>query len=324
MSRQLRWGILGTASICERMIPAIVGHSGSCLTAVASRTGDRARTFAARYGIPAAFASYDALISSGDVDAVYIPLPNSLHREWAVRSLEAGLHVLCEKPLALDVREAEEIEAAARRSGRVVVEAFMYRHHPVYTRLFELLDSGLIGSVVAMDSVFSFLLDEPGSIVDSAELGGGALADVGCYCINLSRRVAGCEPSRVEAASVGAQVDDSMTGILQFPNGVLARFFTSIRSAERHQAVIQGTTGSFVLDSPWHPGDDEASIRLQRHGQEDRLIRVAGSNSYSLQVADFVDACTGRSSPRWPVQDAVANLRVMDALRLSSRKSAES
>jgi predicted dehydrogenase len=302
------------------MVPAIRQHGlqaterPSRLCAVASRSPDKARQFAQHHSIPLAFSSYGELLASGEVDAVYVPLPNSLHAEWTVRAVEAGLHVLCEKPLATTPGEARVIARAAAAAGRIVVEAFMYRHHPVYSQVLDRIRSGAIGPVVALDSEFSFLLDEPGSIVASAELGGGALADVGCYCVSFSRLIAGSEPSRVTAYASGGEVDDSMVGLLEFPNGILARFFTSIQAAERHRAEIRGTTGTILLESPWHPGEASAAFRLQRHGREDEVISVPGADPYVLQVDDFVRACTG-STPRWPIEDAIANMEVLDALR---------
>lgn len=311
---------MGTASICERMIPAILRHRTSTLAAVASRDPVRGRDFASKYGIAMSFDSYHDMISSGLVDAIYNPLPNALHGEWTVRSLQAGLHVLCEKPLTVDAQQARQIASAASAAGCVVCEAFMYRHHPVYDAILDQVYSGVIGNVISLDSHFSFLLDDPESVVASHTLGGGALLDVGCYCVSFSRLIAGCEPVRVGAFATGSPVDESIAGILQFPNGIAARFHASIKGAERHMAEIHGTTGTLLLESPWHPGDREAVYRVQRHGREDEIVRIPGEDPYYLQVKDFAAACTGRLKPSWGIEDAIANMRVLDALRQAAER----
>ncbi len=320
MRELLRWGILGTASISETVIPAIQSCTGSRIAAVASRTQARADEWAARYAIPLAFSSYDDLLHSGEVDLIYLPLPNSLHAEWTIRALEAGLHVLCEKPLALDAREAHTIAEAAKQSGRLAAEAYMYRHHPVYARLQELVAEGSIGRVKSIHSEFSFMDDEPDTIVANAELGGGALMDVGCYCVNASRLIEGAEPRRVSAFARLDPVDFSLVGLLEFPSGTLATFTTSIESAERHRLEIHGESGMLVLKSPWHPGDQYAQISIQRHGEADERVSVAGDDPYYLEAQEFVEACAGKRPLRWPIADAVANMAVLDALKVSARE----
>jgi len=310
----MRWGILGTASIAREAVRAVRG-SGRCrVAAVASRDLDRARSWADRHGVPLAFGSYDDLLRSGQVDLVYIPLPNSLHAAWTIRALEAGLPVLCEKPLTASAAQAREVQAVAERTGLPVAEAFMYRYHPVYERVRSLIAAGAIGEVSTITSTFTFLLDDPSAVAASADLAGGALLDVGCYCVNLSRMIAGCEPVRVSAFSRSAAVDEVMLGMLEFPNGILARFETSIASAERHQAEIAGSTGAVVLDRPWHPGDHAAQIRIRRWGRPDEILHVPGANPYRLEFEDFAAVCRGEREPRWPVADAVRNLAVIDAL----------
>ena len=319
MTSLLRWGILGTASICEKVIPAIRSSGSGSVQAVASRTRQRAQEFARRHGIPEAFASYQELVDSDRIDLVYVPLPNSLHAEWTIRCLDAGKHVLTEKPLALNAAEARAVAAAAARTGKHVAEAYMYRFHPVWDKAAALVGSGAIGRVTSLDSAFCFLLDEPGSIVADPDLGGGALMDVGCYCVSFSRLMAGAEPTAVRAvarfADPSRRVDLALSGVLGFPGGVLARFHTAIDSAERHRAEIHGTTGTLVLESPWHPGDVSASIRIERHAAAAEVVTVPGADPYALEVEDFVAAAQGRRTPRWPIQDAVRNMEVIDALR---------
>jgi len=315
-----RWGILGAAAIGERVIPALQRSPTSRLVAIASRSLDKARAAAARYTIPLAFGSYEELLGSGAVDLLYLPLPNSLHHPWTRKALAAGLHVLCEKPLALNAAEARDIERAARAANRVVVEAFMYRHHPLYTRLLELLRAGVIGRVTTVGGHFSFLLDEPDSIVGSVALGGGALADVGCYCVHFARLVASREPVRAAAFARYDGVDRVLTGLLEFPEGPLATFTTAIDSAERHRAWVHGTTGTILIEHPWHPDANGASLLIQRHGLPDEIVTVPGEDPYFLEVEEFVAACTGKTPPRWPVADAVANMAALDALTTAARE----
>lgn len=320
MTKPLRWGILGAASIGEKVIPAIARCPGSTLVAIASRRLDKARDWAARYGIAQAFGSYDALIDSGAVDLIYLPLPNSLHAEWTIRALRAGLHVLCEKPLTVNTDEARQVAAVAQETGRLVMEAFMYRHHPIYAALAGQIRAGAIGRVVTLHSEFSFMLDEADSIVSDAALGGGSLLDVGCYCVNASRLLLGGEPLRVSAFARLDGVDHTMCGMMEFPGGVVATFTSSIERAERHRVEVQGETGHLVLEAPWHPRESGERILLERHGEPVRVIPVAGANPYDLEVRDFVEACAGRAPLRWGLDDAIANLAVLDALARSARE----
>jgi len=314
----MRWGILGTAQISLELIKA-ANLSGQCeVKAVASRDPGRARDWARRHGLPLSYGSYEDLLGSGQVDLIYNPLPNSLHAEWTIKALEAGYPVLCEKPLSANAEQAKEVQAISVKTGLSVAEAFMYRHHPVYKKVFELLESGTIGNISTMYSQFTFMLDDPSAIPASRELAGGALMDVGCYPVNLSRMIAGCEPSKVSAFERRSMVDDVLMGILDFPNGILAQFETSIANAERHRAEIAGTTGSIVLERPWQPGHDEAQIIVRRWEEDDELISVEGANPYFLEVEDFVAVCKGRDEPRWTIQDAVCNMAVIDALYKSA------
>ncbi len=289
-----RVGPATTRTIAERVVPALQRVRGSRVVAVASRDGGRAAAFAERFGIPSSFDRYEALLAPGVVDLLYLPLPNSLHAEWTLRAVEAGLHVLCEKPLAANGAEAERMAAAAQARGVVLAEAYMYRHHPQYSKLQELLAAGAIGALVSLQAEFSFLLDEPDSIVTSPAL---------------------AEPVRVAAQARIDGVDRVTTGLLEFPGGVLATFTASIASAERHRAEVHGELGTIVLEDPWVAGEAGATLRIERHGEPAEELFVAGADSYRLQAQDFVDAvCEGRP-PRWPAEDGVANMRVLDGLR---------
>ena len=318
---QVRWGILGTASIAESIAEGIGFSSNSVLSGIASRELSRARAWAERFNVPRAFGSYEELIGSGEVDAVYIPLPNSLHAEWTIRAMEAGLPVLCEKPLTANAAEAREVLRARDRTGLPVAEAFMYRFHPLYPRLLECLRSGAIGEVICMQSTFTFFLDDRNSIVASAELAGGALLDVGCYPVNLARLVANCEPVRAAAMMRGKAVDNTFIGMLEFPNGMLAQVECGIESFERARAEIAGTQGSIVIESPWNPGDERAEFILRREGHCE-TVSTPGANRFQLEIEDFANAVLTRASPRWPIEDAVHNMAALDALIASARTGA--
>jgi predicted dehydrogenase len=325
--RPVRWGILGTANIAEAVVRGIRESDNSVLSAVASRTEARANAWAQQHEIPRAFASYDALLAAGEVDAIYVPLPNALHAAWTVRALEAGYPVLCEKPLAANAAEARAIAAASARTGRPVAEAFMYRFHPQWDRALALVRDGAIGEVASLHGQFTFLLDDPTAICASAELAGGALMDVGCYCVDFARQVAGREPLRATAFGNFGQrpansVDRTMVGLLEFSGGLLAHFETSIASFERHRAEIAGTAGSIVFESPWVPGDNPARLVVRRPDAPPEEIVVPAANSYRLEVEDFAAACRGEKAPRWPIADGVANMTVIDALYASARKHA--
>jgi len=269
--------------------------------------------------IPDAYGSYEAMLAAGGFDAVYLPLPNALHADWTIRALEAGYPVLCEKPFAMSADEAREVETAARRTGLPVAEAFMYRFHPVFDEALRRLDRGDIGALVSVDSRFSFFEDDREGVVASAELGGGALMDVGCYCVNLTRLVTRAEPLRVTALQVGEAVDDTLMGVMEFPGGVLGRFETSIASAEDHRVEIRGTEGAIVLPDPWLPGLGETRLLVRRWGEVDEVVVVPGADTYRLEVEDFARALVSGVSPRWSAGDAVANMAVIDALVASAR-----
>jgi predicted dehydrogenase len=319
MTQPVRWGILSTANIGRALIRGIGLSADSCVQAVASREYTRALEWAKEHGIPRAFGSYEDMIRSGEVDAIYNPLPNSLHAEWTIKALEAGIPVLCEKPFGVNAVQAREMVAVARRTRRLLAEAFMYRFHPIYDQVLEVIDSGVIGPVISIRSAFTFRLGDRNNIRASAELAGGALMDVGCYCVNLARRVAGCEPVRAHAFERRTTVDDTLIGALEFPNGVLAQFECGIESYHRGRAEIAGENGMILLESPWFPGEETARFTV-RHGDHEEEIIATGANSYHLEVEDFVRAYRTHQPPRWPAEDAVANMAVLDALYASARK----
>ena len=267
----LRWGILSTADIgITKVIPAIQRAEHCEVVAIASRTLDRAAAAAARLGIPTAYGSYEELLAAGDVDAVYIPLPNDGHAEWTIKAAGAGKHVLCEKPLALSSAQAEEMARACAAAGVKLGEAFMYRHHSAWVETVRLVRTGAIGRLQAVQSFFSYYNDDPADIRNRVERGGGATMDIGCYCINLSRMLFGAEPSRIEAAvrrDPEMGVDIVASALLEFPGGGQSAFTCSIR-AEPYQRVHSfGTSGRIEVEIPFNiPPDRETRVLLTSGG----------------------------------------------------------
>jgi len=319
---ELRWAVLGTARIAATaVIPAIRASHNGRLVAVASRDGGRARGFAAEHGIPEPVEGYDALLERDDVDAVYIPLPNSEHLGWAVRAAERGKHVLCEKPLALTAAECEEMFAAAASHGVRLMEAFMYRFHPRTERLLRMVRDGVIGEVRAIRSTFSFPLTRPHDIRLKPELGGGALMDVGCYCVNVSRALHGAEPAEVHAFAKWGDtgIDVRLAGALCFADDVVAQFDCGFDVALRQLVEVAGSDGSLEVHAAFRPGT-VATVIVERHGSaEPRRHTIAAADEYRLMVEHFGDAVLNGSEPRLDARDAAGGMRAIEALYRSAR-----
>lgn len=313
-----RWGVLGTAQITPAFIEGLRRIPRAELVAVASRDPGRGEAFARLHDIPVVHRSYEALLNAQDLDSVYVPLPNSLHKDWTVRALEAGKHVLCEKPLVTRTEDAIFIEQTSKRTGRYVMEGFMHRHHPQWALLKEAMQQGLLGELVSIDSWFTFPLDPEELGPASAELGGGALFDVGCYCVHLSRTLAGGEPLEVMAMQRGEPVDRTMQGILRMPDNVLARFECSIEQDERRGARVTGSKATAIIERPWLPGDDSACIRIEANGVLLATLRSEPAHCHQLQLEAFIRAAESGDWTRWPIEDAVHNAQVLQALRLSA------
>ena len=307
----MRWGILSTARIARALL-----HSGSDqeFVAVASRSPERAQAFAAEHGIARAHGSYEALLADPDVDAVYVPLPNSMHVEWSVRALEAGKHVLCEKPMSRRPDDVEHAFAVAEREGLVLAEAFMWRHHPQLRRARELIADGAIGRLRLVRAAFSFPLGDAADVRLQAELDGGALMDVGCYCVSGCRALAGAEPERVSAEQVtgGNGVDVAFVATLRFPDDVLGVLDCGLALAERDELEAVGDEGSLFLDDPWH--GREAVIEARRSGGEVERVDVGEANSYALELADFEAAARGHADALLGREDALGQARTIAAL----------
>ncbi len=321
MIERIRWGILSTANIGRRrVIPAIQASANGIAYAVASRDAEQARALAGELGIPQAYGSYEALIADPQVDAVYIPLPNHLHAEWAIRCAEAGKPVLCEKPLASDAAEAQRMVEAFAARGVPLAEAFMYRFHPRMDRVRALLAEGAIGELRLIRATFSFTVTREDNIRLRRDMAGGALMDVGCYCVNVIRTLTGEEPVSVTAqATFGERsgVDEVLAGTLRFPSGVIGVLDCSLRVPRWQTYEVRGTHGQIVIDEAFGP-EQGTRIQLWR-GEPPEEIIVPGADQYQLMVEDFADALLKGRPPRFPASDAVATLRVIDRLLEEAR-----
>lgn len=326
MSASIAWGVLSTANIGRKLVnPAIRASCNGKLHAVASRDAARAATFAAEGGFAVHYGSYEALLADERVQAVYIPLPNSLHHPWTIAAAEAGKDILCEKPLALTAAECREMDAAARANGVLLMEAFMYRFHPRTERMIALVREGAVGAPRAIRSAFTFKLTRPGDVRFVAALGGGALMDVGCYCVNASRTLAGAEPVEVQAWATwgGDGVDTALSGALRFADGLVAHFDCAL-TMERCEAVqVAGTDATLAADASFVARPDGVDLVLAR-GRETERLPFAGVDQYQLMVEHFADQALARragkpAAVRYPASEGTANMAVIEALLRSAR-----
>jgi xylose dehydrogenase (NAD/NADP) len=319
VSSPVKWGIVSTADINRKVIPGAHASEKVELVAVASRDQARADAYAREWEIPRAYGSYEALLADPEIEAVYISLPNTLHAEWSIKALEAGKHVLCEKPFT---RHPEEVAAAfdtAGRTGRLLSEAFMYRHNPQTKRLAELVADGAIGELRLVRSAFSYSLYDHDNIRLRTDVEGGALMDVGCYNVSGSRLLAG-EPTRVwgEAWYGPSGTDWVFTGTMRFPGDVIATFDCGTAMTERDELEAIGTEGSLFLDDPWHCV--KPAIELRREGGVER-IEVPYEDSYRLELENLVDAIRGEAPLLLGREDALGQARALEALHASATTS---
>jgi predicted dehydrogenase len=320
VTTSLRWGILGTAHINRRLIPAMRAARRSELVAVASRDRERAATHAREWGVATVHGSYDALLRDRAVDAVYIPLPNALHVEWTLRALDAGKHVLCEKPLALSADDVDRIAAVARAQSLVVAEAFMYRHEPLIARVIEVLRAGVVGRPWMISAGFSYLQTRDPDVRLDASLGGGSLWDVGCYAVSIARLVAGAEPvSALGVANLGSHgVDDSFGGLLRFSNGVVASVHSSFRAAYRTWLEIVADQGLVRVANPFRPGPRE-EIEVVRGDEVTRAVVEGSDVLFVRQVDDFVAATLDGKPSTVSLRESRGNAAALAALYASSQ-----
>ena len=311
----LRLGILSTARINRLVIAGARESDRVEVAAVASRDLDRAETYAREWGIERAYGSYDELLADPNLDAVYIPLPNSMHVEWSIRSLEAGKHVLCEKPLSRRPDDVARAFDVAERSGRILTEAFMWRHNPQAERLKQLVSGGTVGEPRVIRAAFSFTITDDANIRLAADLDGGALMDVGCYCVSGCRFLAG-EPEQVYGTGVfESGVDTVFAATMSFAGGVIGQLDCGFRLPGRDELEVVGSEGSIFLDDPWHARRPVIEVRRDEAVEEIALEPV---DSYRLELESLADAAEGKAELLLGREDAVAQARAIDALYRSA------
>jgi xylose dehydrogenase (NAD/NADP) len=312
----VKWGIISTADINRKVIPGAHASPKIDLVGVASRDQAKADAYAKEWEIPRAYGSYEELLADPEIEAVYISLPNNMHCEWSIKSVEAGKHVLCEKPMTRSTAEIEEAFDAAEKAGRLLSEAFMYRHNPQSKRLKQLVEEGAIGELRVVRSAFSYGLYDEENIRLRADLEGGALMDVGCYTVSGSRLVAG-EPERVfgEAWFGPSGTDWSFAGTLRFPGNVIGLFHCGTALPEQDELEVIGSDGSLFVDDPWHC--TTPAIELRRADGVER-IEIEKEDSYRLELENVSDAIRGEAELLLGREDAVGQARTLGALHESA------
>ena len=314
----VRWGVLSTAKIGARaVIPAIAEASNATLVAVASRDLPRAQAVVADYPGARALASYEALLADGEIEAVYIPLPNSMHVAWTIRALEAGKHVLCEKPLGITSDEVRRIRAASQQANRWVMEAFMYRFHPQIRWTLEQLAAGRIGAARMVRSSFVFdLHSRPGDIRLQGVLGGGSLMDVGCYPLNFCHAVFGGPPREIAARVIvptGSEVEMTTGAVLDFGDGRMGMIDSSFSLPRAFYAEVIGERGRIVLPGPYTPGRAETAVRIEI-GDETLERRFSGIDQYTLEVESFSGNIRHGTAPFISLEDSLEQMESIERI----------
>jgi predicted dehydrogenase len=323
---KVRWGVLSTANIgVAKVLPAMQRGEYSTVAAIASRDLEKARAAAAQLGIPKASGSYEELLADPEIDAVYHPMPNHLHVPWSIKALQAGKHVLCEKPIALSAAEAQELADAARQHPRLkLMEAFMYRHHPQWQRARQIVESGGIGELRTIQSFFSYFNDDPNNIRNQAGIGGGGLMDIGCYNISLSRFIFGAEPQRIFGIvelDPRQHTDRLVSGIVDFGRGT-ATFTCSTQLSSYQRVNIFGTTGRVEIEIPFNAPPDRPTKMWHQRGNSVEEITLDTCDQYTLQGDLMSQAILNDTPVPTPIDDAVANMRAIDAVFASGKSGA--
>ncbi len=310
----LKWGLISTARINRALIKPLRASERNELAAVASRTQESADRYAAEWDIPQAFGSYQSMLDDPEIDVVYNSLPNSLHTEWTVKALQAGKHVLCEKPIATTLEEVDAMQAAADEAGRFLTEAFMYRHHPQTLRVKEMVEQGAVGKVQLVKGEFTYNMVSEANVRLDPGLGGGSIWDVGCYPISYARYILGSEPEEVFGWQVtgNSGVDEFFTGQMRFPGGVFAQFDSGFRSPYRSRIEIVGSKGALVVPHPFNPGMD-VDVHLW-DGEQWEIIQMPPRELYIGEVEDLADAILLGKTPRISLAHSRDNVKTILAL----------
>ena len=322
--KKIRWGILSTAKIgTEKVIPAMQRGQYSEITAIASRSLKTARETTQKLNIQKAYGSYEELLVDPEIEAVYIPLPNHLHVPWSIKALQAGKHVLCEKPIGLNTGEAQQLLAEMRKHPQLkVMEAFMYRFHPQWRRAKQIVEEGGIGDLRSIETLFSYFNDDPQNVRNIAEIGGGGLMDIGCYPISLSRFLFGEEPRRVMGHmeyDPRFKTDRLTSGILEFNRGT-ATFTCSTQLAPYQRVNILGTRGRIEIEIPFNAPPDRPTRLWHQHGDNINEIRFEICDQYTIQGDLFSKAVIENKPVPTPLEDALGNMQVIDKTILSARE----
>ncbi len=326
MTDKIRWGILSTSAHARRfIIPAIHRSSNGVVGAIASRNLERAKAIAAEMDIPNTYGSYEELIESPDIDAIFNPLPNHLHAKWSIEAAKAGKPVLCEKPLASDAAEAQQLVDFFAGAGVLLGEAFMYRHHPRTKHVKQMVQDGAVGKVLLADASFTFKMppERANDIRLQSDMAGGALMDVGCYCVSVIRHMLGEEPVAAKAfAQFGEKsgVDEWLVGTMEFPSGALGHLDCGFRSPVTQYYEIRGTEGRIRVEFAFTPHmDEQMTIRYWKGDDHYEEISTEAADQYQVMIEDFVDAMQNDRPIRFPVDDAVRNMAAIDKLYASAR-----
>jgi len=320
MDKKLNWGLLSTARINRALINPLRASKRTRLLAVASRSISSAEAYAREWKIPRAHGSYEALLADPEIDVIYNSLPNHLHAEWTIKALRAGKHVLCEKPFALTLAEVDAMSEAARETGKVLEEAFMYRHHAQTLKVKEIVDSGELGKLQLIRGAFTFTLTREDDIRARQETGGGSIWDIGCYPISYARTIVGAEPVEVFGWQVigPSGAEQSFVGQMKFEDGVHAQFDSGFKSPDRSMIEIVGTDASLTIPHPFKPGKT-TEIYLSRDGKQEK-IKIKGNELYLGEVEDMCDAIMHGKAPRISLEDSRNNIATILAL-IESAKS---
>ncbi len=315
---KIRWGILSTANIgLIKVIPAMMQGKFSEVTAICSRNKETAQKAADQLGIPKAYGTYEELLADPEIDAIYNPLPNHLHVSWSIKALEAGKHVLCEKPIGLTSEEGKElVEAGKKHPDLKLMEAFMYRHHPQWIKAKEIVLSGGIGELRTIQSFFSYGELDPENYRNDPAFGGGGLMDIGCYCISLSRFIFDSEPKRVAGIveyDPKFQVDKLSTALMEFENGT-SQFTCAMQIVPYQRVNIFGTTGRVEIEIPFNAPPDRPCIMWHQQGEEVEKIEIETTDQYTVQGDLFSQAILNNTPVPTPMVDAVQNMQVIEAI----------
>ncbi len=318
-NNKLQWGILSTARINRSLIPHLQTSLHSELAAVASRDAGKGRLYAQEKGIPRSYGSYEALLDDPEIDIIYNPLPNHLHAEWSIKALQAGKHVLCEKPMALSLAEMDAMSAAARKSGRVLTEAFMYRHHNQTLQVEKMIASGALGDLRLVRGHFSFYMEDPGNVRWDPAMGGGSLWDVGCYPVSYARTMVRSEPLEAFGWQVTqGGVDLTFSGLLRFPKDILLHFDCSFGAPFRTEIEIIGTKASLLIPEPFKPGQ-RTTLQLRIEGKPPQAINIQSNPVYFDEIEDIAYAVLHGTAARISLDDSRANTTALLALYQSAR-----